>query len=332
MRVFLIGDYRTGSGPANVTLAYKEQNPGWYVQRMRGKISRVPELLVKIMACDVILLSGYSKQNLLSLKLAKLFRKKSAYLMHGCVEHENAINGVPDAEMNRVERATLLGSDLILAVSERFSVWLALHYPQIADKIVSMPNGIDLLPVTEDADVSRIAHRIMSIGGGMPRKKIKYIARAIETLREDPIYADTELIVIGAPGLDSPEVDAYPFVKNLGTVSGEKTGELLRSCALYVQNSCFETFGLAPLEALSNGASLLLSEKVGAIEVFSDPEENDLIQNVEDTGEIARKIKMLLQCGNASRLRGGIDTESVSWEKRSKELVLKLERLCGEQA
>ena len=164
----------------------------------------------------------------------------------------------------------------------------------------------------------------------MPRKGIRHIAKAVMLLREDPAYADACLIVIGAGGADSDEIDSYPCVKDLGLVSHERSMELLGETALYVQNSCFETFGLSPLEALSCGASLLLSKEVGALEVFTRVEEGDLIEDTQDVAEIAGKIRTLLQQGNYDRLLSSIDTESVSWDKRCSLLTEKLQALAKE--
>ena len=136
MRVFVIGDYRTGTGPANVTKEYLlrlPENTGRLI--FRSKILRAIEITVKMPFYDVILFSGYSGQNILGLKWAKMLKKSTAYLMHGCVEHENAINECVDEEMNRIERKTMELSDAILAVSEHFALWLKTYYPEYTDKI-----------------------------------------------------------------------------------------------------------------------------------------------------------------------------------------------------
>ncbi|MBP5384474.1 MAG: PHP domain-containing protein, partial [Lachnospiraceae bacterium] len=45
--------------------------------------------------------------------------------------------------------------------------------PQYADKISAVPNGIDLSPAeTPVSGSERAMHRVISIGGGMPRKQI----------------------------------------------------------------------------------------------------------------------------------------------------------------
>ncbi len=331
MRVFLVGDYRTGTGPANVTLEYKKRIRNVMVQHMKSKAARIPELLVKTFFSDVVLLSGHSKQNLYALRFARLFHKKCAFLMHGCVEYENEINGVPDEDMADTERRTLAGADAVYAVSEQFATWLKERYPAYSEKISAASNGADLCTDAPAVSASpRDENLIFSIGGGMPRKRIRYIAEAVMLLRKEPAFRDLKLVVAGDTGKDSEAVDAFACVEDLGLISHERCMELLSSAALFVQNSCFETFALAPLEALSAGTSVLCSRAVGALELFSGLRPCDVIEDTEDAEEIAGKIKMLLAEGNHDRLLSSIDTESVSWNKRCDLLMKKLRELTDE--
>lgn len=331
MRIFLIGDYKTGTGPANVTRAYIENMPGVVSQKMKGKVARALELLLKIPVCDVLLLSGHSKQNLLALKIAGTFKKKAAFLMHGCVEYENAINGVPDEDMNRTERATLRKCDEIYAVSDKFATWLKKTYPEYEDKIYSQPNGLDFdaLLRTKGKNTPRIPGQILSIGGGMPRKRIRVICEAIDKLIGQEEYRNLKLIVIGDKGLDSEVINAYPFVDNRGIVSGSETEKLFLESSLFVQNSCFETFGLAPIESLTFGCPVLLSKEIGALELIKGAVDSDIIFDCEDAVEISEKIRDCLSESNAERLLDSIDTEKFSWETRARELMAKLGRLAG---
>lgn len=322
MKVFIAGDHRTGTGPANVTKEYIKHMACSY-QKCVSKAARVPEMILKVAGCDVVLFSGYSRQNLLGIKLAKIFGKKTAYLMHGCVEYENEINGVPDETMNQCERATVAGCDAVFAVSKRFAGWLKEYYPEHADKIDYVTNGIDGLE-KDIVDVSCSANDklIFSIGGGMPRKKIKHICEAIEILNRDG--ENLKLVVVGDKGLDTDVINSYSFVENLGIVSHEKVRELFAASNVFIQNSCFETFGLAPVEALHNGCSVLLSNAVGALDIIPAAEDCDIINSYNDASEIALKIKSVLNKPNAKRLYDSIDVEKCSWAYRSKELADKL--------
>lgn len=327
MKIFLIGDYYSGTGPANVTARYIEYIPGVIYQKTRNKLLRGAELIFKIMRSDVLLLSGHSKQNILSLRVAHLLNKKGAYLMHGCVEHENAINGVSDDGMTRTERTTMELCDAIYAVSKQFAKWLKENYPEYADKIFTAENGIDA-PIFSASDEKRKPYQLISIGGGMPRKMIKYIAEAVTKIREEEDFFDVRLVVVGDKGLDTKTINSYPCVSNLGLVDHDTCLRLLDQSALFVQNSCFETFGLAPVEALGHGCGILMSKYIGAMELFDNLKSSDVIEDYSDVDEIAEKIKGILVNSNNERLLGALDLKSYSWDTRAKEIVKSLSTLC----
>ncbi len=328
MRIFFAGDHTSGTGPANVTKYYIENlSEGTLYLHSMNKAVRFFEILLCTMRADVVVYSGYSRQNILGLRLAKLFKKPSAYLIHGCVEHENAINRQIDESMNAVERRTMELSDLIIAVSAQFAEWLKKNYPMHADKIDHVTNGIDpALFDTGKPDASRDDKMIFSVGGGMPRKMIKHVCEAVKILREES-GTDYRLVVTGDTGADSDEVDAYDFVEDRGIVSFEENARLYGTAALFVQNSSFETFGLAPVEALACGCSVLLSRHIGALEVIKNIEDKDVIRNFDDPNEIASKMRHIINEPNAKRLKEGIDRETYSWKERSEALERMLTRL-----
>ena len=328
MKIFLAGDAVSSTGPANVTKYYIDNLPeGTLYQKRRGRLARIPEIFINTLKADVVVYSGYSRQNILGLKLAGFFKKPSAYIMHGCVEYENGINLEPDEKMNEVERKTLELADLILAVSERFCGWLKEYYPMYADKIDYVNNGIDTdLIHNAKKREEKERHMVFSIGGGMPRKKIRYICEAVKKLREE-YDKDMYLCVIGDKGADSAAIDAYDFVENRGLVSFNEAVGLFSEAAVFVQNSCFETFGLAPIEALVCGCPILCSKHVGALGLIRDLRDEDVIDNYDDPDEIANKIRYITQNSNAQRLVGDLEWESNSWKIRSRDLTRKLSEL-----
>ena len=335
MKVFVVGDDRTGTGPANVTKEYLLRFPENTSRLIfASKLFRAFEIILKMPFCSVLLVSGYSKQNILALKWAGFLHKPSAYLMHGCVEHENAINECPDEQMNRVERATMELCTAIYAVSEHFAGWLKTYYPEHSDKISAAVNGVDTR-MLDNVDAYVYGHRsrdmILTIGGGMPRKKIKHICGALDILNTKAGKMKYKLVVIGDKGKDDPAINAYPFVENMGLVSGNVAMGLYREASLFVQNSCFETFGLAPMEALMNGCNILVSQEIGALELFGGVEDGDVIKNWYDEKEIAAKIDRLMEKGNAFRLTEAFDKDAASWETRTTELWHKLVQLVSDK-
>ena len=335
MRVFVVGDYRTGTGPANVTKEYLLRFPENTARLIfKSKPLRALEIILKMPFCSVVLISGYSRQNLLTLKWARVLGKPCAYLMHGCVEHENAINECVDETMNLVERKTMELSDAIYAVSNHFAGWLKTNYPEYSDRISAAVNGVDTR-MLDNMDgftgLGRDKNMVFTIGGGMPRKKIKHICAAIDLINRKTGEPQLKLVVIGDKGRDDDIINSYPFVENMGLVGSNIAKGLYREASLFVQNSCFETFGLAPMAALVNGCSVLMSRETGAIELFGGLEDGDIIDNWYDDAEIALKIEALLKKGNAARLAASFDKESSSWEERTIGLWKKLQKLQTEK-
>ena len=329
MRVFVVGDYRTGTGPANVTKEYLLRLPD-NTKRLifSSKLLRAVEIILKMPFADIVLVSGYSKQNLLALKWAGRLGKPGVYLMHGCVEHENSINECIDEVMNSVERQTMKLSTAIFAVSTQFAGWLKTYYPEYSHKIDAAVNGVDTKLLENMSAFNTVGNRdknmILTIGGGMPRKKIKHICEAVAILNAREGGRKYRLVVIGDRGKDDDIINSYPFVENHGLVDAAIARSLYKEAGLFVQNSCFETFGLAPMEALVNGCSVLMSKEIGALELFRGIEDRDVIRNFYDASEIAGKIDALIQEGNALRLIRSFDKESASWEARTMQLWQKL--------
>ena len=325
-RIFVVGDHKTGTGPANVTKEYIRCLPkGTLYQKRTSKIGRLPELIINTLRSDIIFFSGYSAQNVIGMKLAKKLHKPTAYLVHGAITHENKINHAENEAMSEVEEKTLLLADKLLAVSERFSLWLKEQYPQFADKIDYVTNGIDERTVS--ANASGDMCKVLSIGGGMPRKKIIELCKAIEHINNEANDKKVELYVIGKEGADTKLIGAYPFANDLGLVSSEKKDELFKECGIFIQNSCFETFGLAPVEALCAGMSVLCSSVCGVLDLFKSADESDIIFDYSDTDEIAKKIKYIMNNPNREKLLSDIDFKTMSWEARTEELVKKLESM-----
>lgn len=332
MRIFFAGDSVSGTGPANVTKYYIENLPeGTLYLHSMNKAVRLFEILVDTIRSDVVVYSGYSRQNVIGLRLAKLLKRPSAYLMHGCVEYENEINRQVDVSMNVVERQTMELCDLIIAVSGQFAEWLKEHYPMYAQKTDHVTNGIDpgLFDAKHD-DTVRDEKMIFTVGGGMPRKMIRFVCEAVGIVREET-GEDYRLVVTGDVGADSDKVDAYDFVEDKGIVSFDENVRLYETAALFVQNSSFETFGLASVEAILSGCSALLSRHIGAIEIIKDLNDSDVIEKYDDPKEIASKIKHILNEPNAARLRDGIDRETYSWKERSAVLEQMLSELVAKR-
>ena len=324
--IFIIGDYRSPTGPARVTKAYIEglKKAGVHFRYLKSekKAARFFELLFKLPGSSVTFFSGYSRQNLLGMSLSRLLNKPCIYLMHGSVEHENRINKVPDPYMARCEYKMLKKAELVLGVSARFEGWLKERYPEFKDKISHLTNGVDWDSLGDGKGEKTEAPEasVISIGGGMPRKRIVRICQAIERINRERKEKLT-LTVAGDVGADSESIAAYSFVRDVGMVESSKIPALLREHRLYIQNSVFETFGLSVLEALCCGNDLLVSGQCGCLEVLGGLKEGDLIEDPDDPEEIAQKILNSLKEHNNPRIRSATDRKLSGWDRSVEELL-----------
>ncbi len=326
-RYFIVGDHLTGTGPANATLSLIEAMPyNTLIQKEKGKIMRALEIMRKIRKADAVVFSGHSRQNILGMNLARKRGIPSVYIMHGAVEYENKINRVPDEKMAQDEREMMKLADRILAVSSVFEKWIKENYPEYREKTGHLTNGIPgdgVVGSFDEGDGSRsYVNRtvdLLSVGGGMPRKRIVKVCEAVKLLRENEGF-DIILNVAGAPGADSDEIAAHDFVKDHGILDKDEMRKLYEKSDIFIQNSVFETFGLAPVEALFAGCDIILSGACGVREVLNDLRDDDIITDPDSPAEIADKIRKILKQGNKERLLRALNTEETCWERRAKEL------------
>lgn len=329
--ILLIGDYYSTTGPAIVTRDYIRNMPSSVrIIKSRKKLLRLIELIIKLNRSNIILCSGLSKQNVIAFKHARKRNKKSAYLMHGSVAYENEINQIDMPEMERLELEVLQMADRVIAVSDLFKNWVRNHYVECQKKVDAITNGIDW-KVAEKSGVinenfsSRTENKIvkiMSVGGGMPRKNIRVLCRAIEEIHSEK-NLDFELLVFGENGKDSEIIRGYSFVKDFGVCSHDQLLNYMKTVDIYVQNSSFETFGLAPIEAALMGCSVIISSKVGAKDVLQDVFGLKKEQIVEDTLDVAELINAIenLLCSQSIKAQPTLLRKyEMSVQKRSMEL------------
>ena len=302
-RIYYAGDFLSDNGPAVVNRQYEPyiKNDA-YICRSNGKIVRILHFIVYAPRCDTILISSLSDFHLKIIRIAKRFHKKTFYLMHGYGKIENKLNGgLDDSSRQSIEDNLLLQSDRIICVSENFSKLLREERPDIATKITYVNNGVgatssDLRPPLNHGR----GFTVVSVGGGMPRKNNLEVCRAIETMDSK---MNITFVVIGPKLLDGDEISQFKFVKYYEKLSHSEVQEWMHKADLYVQNSSFETFGLAVCEALSAGSELLIAKNVGAISVIDNLTEKNIINSPDDIDEIAKKISYFVKYRGGTQLR-----------------------------
>lgn len=307
MKVLLFGGWHQNGGPSNVNKTHVMSADDRLVfLKIQNRVFRRFERLFRIFTCEKILFSGS-----LPLKyewfICKLLHKDVFYYMHGDLRYENVIN-----KQGHTEKAFTIFDDVlkyshkIIAVSERYAQWLKKRYPQYADKITFVNNGLN---IERRKMVVKEPMTIAVSGGNRQIKNNDIVCEAVSVLRERGY--DIKVYVFGRHYPDNADLDKYPFAVRMGQMDKDEYYAHLDRISLYVVNSELESFGLIVGDAINCNCSLLVSEIVGARSIMTMADE-DMVYDSHNIEEVASKILNLLEHPNNERLYNTIDIEGVS--------------------
>lgn len=323
MKIYMLGDFETDSGPgiANRTLKKGlekiDQYNVYFYSKEKNLFQRIIENIYRSFTNDIVFVCDYTRLHILAMFIAHMAGKCVISRVHGHQSFERMINyyDTSQKEIKKIgifEKYFYKYSNYIICVSALSAKKICNDFPEFSNRVGYCYNAIDINALksclTDDSlrkiKLSKNGNKtatILSIGGGMRIKNNIFIAESIRQLRLKT-GEQYRFIVVGLPYTDKEELCSYPFVEYYDSLPHDELIRVMEQADIYIQNSSFETFGIAALESLMAGCDLLLSDKMGICEVFTTLEEDDLIRNVQDTNEIAYKINELLGNGNNKRL------------------------------
>ena len=271
-KIYYAGDVRNNTGPAIVNKSYYGylKNTTIFCST-NNKILRIIHYVLCMLFVDSIIISGFSRLNILFILIAKKMNKQTYYLMNGFVKEELKNK----KEKNKVKKIKLEYEilkyvDNIICVSNFFSEYLKKIYKEFDNKIYYINNGFDI-----KNNINRIKHdkfTLISVGGGSRQKNNLNVCKAINNANLDVCF-----IVIGRLMEDGKEIKNFPFVEYYEKLTHDEVLKKMCESDLYIQNSYFETFGLSIMEALECQCDLLISKNVGALSVLENISDNDII-------------------------------------------------------
>lgn len=319
MRILFGGEVKGNSGPSNVNRSIRANFTESFTGiDSRNKYRKTLEGLGKCLRCDVVVLSGVTRFGCILLGIAKIFRKKTVFIMHGCGEYEVELNHIQGMEKGlRQEQFLLQNADLLLPVSRKFMIWFQERYPQYADKTKYLFNGIDTELLQSLTVGQKKAGTAAAAGGSQILKNNQIVAQAVEELG-----GSVRLNIYGPWQTAAP---AFQHSCSRGHIPHGDFIAQLKETELFILNSLFETFSIAVIEALLCGCSVLVSEVAGVTDLLA-LEENDMIHDPMDVEEIKRKILYLQENPNNERILSQLDLNEWSYRKS----VQRLEQLCAE--
>lgn len=324
MNIVFIGDCDYNTGPSNVNKSFRRYlSEQIYFLKYKQKIVRAAEAAVSVLKAEAVIISGLSIINGLALNEAAILKKPVIYIMHGCYAYECEINRFnKDNKALQLEKKMLEKASIIVTVSEKYMNLVAAHFPEYKNKLTYINNGIewsDFVNVCNHTD-SCDPYMILSMGGGRPQKNNIVVCDAVQILNEK-YHKPFQYIVLGRDYQDTPKIKQKKYTNYVGQVSRKEVLEWLEKTSIYIQNSSYESFGLAPIEALCMGCNLLISQNVGAISILNTITESDMILDCMNAEEIAQKIMQVYNNNNQNRLLSGIDRDTSSCEFASRKLM-----------
>lgn len=315
-KIFFVGDFFSNTGPAIANKEIKStlgENEYFFSTKI-GKVSRIVELLFKIIFSKRICFCSFTQIDKIGIKICQLFHKKSYYIMHGFLKKEYEINLIDNPKKLLLEEFILNNVNMVICVSKSSMEYVKkIGYDTQFSYYFNNINR----PKTISKHVSN--NIVMSTGGLVPLKNNLEICKAIEKINTEN-NIKLKYIILGSSCNRRNELEKFDFVEFHETIPHEKCISLMKSCNLYIQNSEFETFGLSVVEALVSGCSILISKNVGAKDIFSDITNDSIIFNTHDISEIATKILQILDNPNNDLVKK-IQFEKYSKDKQIAKLV-----------
>jgi len=301
--VLYIGDFLKKNGPSRVDINITNNLNSLKInkEQINRKINVC--FIKKIFISDIINVSGVSLKGLLALIFAKIFNKKSTFIMHGTLKIEKEYRKVKKYRIV-MEYLQIKLANKIICVSKKLSDLVKKNYCLNNLAICHINNGIDLKK-NISSKVKKDKYLALTTGGGRKEKGIIYICKAIEKLNDKNI----KLIVVGEDGLDTEKIKKYKFVDYLGFVSHDILLHLMRKSNIFIQNSLYEPYCISVLEAIESGCKLILSNNIGALEIINI--NNRYIVKYNDVDSICFLINELMNMEKNVK----IDMMANTWEE-----------------
>jgi len=148
--------------------------------------------------------------------------------------------------------------------------------PEIKDKMILIPNGIDDYYLDHVNHESHDGHKVLYVGDFSSNKNVMRLGEAVLELKKEDIFRDITLTLVGGGNTANNEVqtminahaDAFHY---LGPIyDKERLCEVFNAHTVFAMPSIHETFGLVYLEALSQNLPVLFTKGQGIDGLFDN--------------------------------------------------------------
>jgi UDP-glucose:(heptosyl)LPS alpha-1,3-glucosyltransferase len=230
----------------------------------------------------------------------------------------------------------------VVAISERVRTQLKKHYNLPDERIVTIPNGINLsrfdpsnarsrAEVRLSFGVSQDVPLLLFVGSQFRLKGLEFVIRALAEMKTRAV-----LLVVGGDVTGPYKRLADQLgVRDRVIFAGARNDlpKLYPAADAFVLPTLYETFALVCLEAMASGVPVLASPVGGIEDYLVDGENGFYIQR--DQKEIAAKLDMILRDPDLHarvRERGLATAQNYAWEKIARQYLSLFEELIAERA
>lgn len=169
------------------------------------------------------------------------------------------------------------------------------------------------------------------VGKEFKRKGLEYIFQALHILKDERI----KLLIVGKGEIETFKNTAFNLGINKNVFFIGHSNDVVKyyvSSDIFVFPSTFDAFGMVVLEAMASGLPCIVSKETGASELINDGEDGILLANYKDTGELANKIKLLVENQSLREeigLKARGKAELYSWDDVAERTMSVLKKVAG---
>ncbi|GCE11477.1 glycosyltransferase family 4 protein [Tengunoibacter tsumagoiensis] len=247
------------------------------------------------------------------------------------------------AYLRKVVPQAVAQADVVTTVSHEVGRTLIKHFQTPPEKLVVIPNGVNLRTfrrITDPLILNATRHKfglqsplVLAVGTQEPRKNHVGLINAFYQAQKQK-HGPAMLAIAGGEGWLYEEtrqlvakLQLEEKVRFLGRVSELELVTLYSMADLFVFPSFFEGFGIPPLEAMACGAPVITSNLSSLPEVVGDAA---LLVNPYDTDAIASSMLQVLgdEILHADlQQKGYSHVQKYTWEKSAERLLKTYQQL-----
>lgn len=248
------------------------------------------------------------------------------HIMHVHATEFDRCGANPNQQVYDMERRGMENADRIIAVSGYTKNLLMKHYGIAEDKIDVVHNAVkpNLETYQKIHNIEKTDQTVLFLGRMTMQKGPDYFLKMAKKVLE--LKKNVKFIMAGNGDMMEQVVNMavnLGIERNVlfsGFLKGNEVEQAYAHADLYVMPSVSEPFGITPLEAIRNGAPVLISKQSGVSEVIK----NALRVDFWDIDEMANQVISVLgypALHETLKEHSIKEVEKMSWFKQAKHII-----------